>query len=172
MTNVPQFLRELLVKTFSARSYPGDERIAVNRPWTPEYEGNQVTHYFRGKRWQDITLEGLTKEYSGDAAASFHFMTDEGFLYYLPAFLSAALDLSRAGNIADALCAALSPTISNADEEDIRRINVRLRSLSPEEKNAVRQVLGHLALEYERMNYPDNPARTALLGIEGASTRH
>jgi hypothetical protein len=73
-------LKHGVAQAFSGRAYPGDDKIAETRPWIPEYEGNRVARYFRGKRWQDLSYDKLRKEYPADPTACMHFMLDEGFL--------------------------------------------------------------------------------------------
>jgi hypothetical protein len=155
-------LRRELARAFSARAYPGDDKIAETKAWLPEYEGNRVARYFKGRRWQDLTYQKLRAEYPGDPTACVHFMRDEGFRYYLPGFLAMALDLSDAGDIADTICGVLTEPTSDASAEDKARFASRMSGFSIEEKNAVRQVLEFLAREYDRARYPDNPARAAL----------
>jgi hypothetical protein len=155
-------LRRNLANAFSDRAYPGDDRIAETRPWIPEYEGNRVARYFKGKRWEDLSYQKLRAEYPADPTACVHFMLDEGFRYYLPGFLTMALDLKEAGDIADAICGTLTEPPHDAPAEDKARFTSRMSGLSSEEKNAVREVLESLASEYDRAGYPDNPARAAL----------
>lgn len=155
-------LRRDLARAFSRRSVPSDDKIAETRPWIPEYEGNRVARYFKGKRWQDLSYEKLRTEYPADLTACVHFMLDEGFQYFLPGFLTMALDLKEAGEIADTICGALTEPSRDAPAQDKTRFASRMGGLSSEEKNAVREVLEFLAREYDRAGYPDNPARAAL----------
>lgn len=155
-------LRRNLARVFSSRAYPGDNKIAESRPWIPEYEGNQVARYFKGKRWQDLSYQKLRSEYPADPTACVHFMIDEGFQYFLPGFLTMALDLNEAGEIADAICSTLTEPARDALPQDKARFASRMDGLSSEEKNAVREALEFLAREYDRAGYPDNPARAAL----------
>jgi len=155
-------VRRDLARAFSGRAYPGDNKIAESRPWIPEYEGNQVAHYFKGKRWQDLSYQKLRTDYPADPTACVHFMQDEGFQYFLPGFLTMALDLNEAGDIADTICGTLNEPPRDAPAQDKARFVSRMSGLSSEEKNAVREALEFLAREYDRAGYPDNPARAAL----------
>lgn len=155
-------LRGNLIRAFSGRAYPGDDRIAETRPWISEYEGNRVAGYFKGKRWQDLSYQKLRSEYTADPAACVHFMADDAFRYYLPGFLTMALDLNEAGDVADAICGTLTEPSRDVPAEDRARFTSRMSGLSSEEKKAVREVLEFLASEYDRAGYPDNPARAAL----------
>jgi hypothetical protein len=158
-------LRRNLASAFSNRAYPGDDRIAETRPWIPEYEGNRVARYFKGRRWQDLSYQKLRAEYPADPTACVHFMLDEGFQYYLPGFLTMALDLKEAGDIADTVCATLTEPARDAPAEDRARFVSRMHGLSNDERNAIREALKFLASEYDRAGYPDNPARAALKSL-------
>ena len=171
MTSDVEKLRRELARSFSSRAYPGDNKIAESRPWIPEYEGNQVACYFRGKRWQDLSYQKLRTEYPADPTACIHFLVDEGFQYFLPGFLMMALDLNEAGEIADAICSALTEPACDALPQDKARFASRMDGLSREEKNTIREVLEFLAREYNRVGYPDNPARTALGKQSGTNHR-
>jgi hypothetical protein len=159
-------IRSHLERAFLKRAYPGDQSLANTRPWLRSYEGNQVAAYFKGKVWQEISLDHLTKHYPGDSSATFHFMTEVAFLYYLPAFLSMSLDLPNAGLIAAGICNSFSMELHN-DPRDRERAERRIRAMSSEERDAVVDALSYLAAEYERREYPDNPARRALAAFYG-----
>ena len=156
-----QRLRGQLERSFAKRNYPGDQLIANTRPWLDSYEGNRVAAYFKGKSWQEITLEHLQRHYPADPVAAFHFLTDAGFLYYLPAFLSLSLDIRNAGLITDAICNSFSMEL-HEDQQDRERVERRIRSMSSEERAAVIHALTYLSEQYEREEFPDNPARRAL----------
>jgi hypothetical protein len=149
-------LRKQIVNAFQGRAYPGDDRIALADDRHPDYEGHRVARVFRGRDWREVTYPWLSASYPGDRTAILRFMQDEGFLYYLPAFLSLALD-SEAGDIADAVSYALTaPPASAAD--DGRRFHARISRLSGNEKAAVTAVLSHLA----KQDGPGSPAQDAL----------
>lgn len=162
MASEVEKLRSNLTRAFSGRAYPGDNKIAESRPWIPEYEGNQVARYLKGKRWQDLSYQKLRAEYPADPTACVHFMIDEGFQYYLPGFLTMALDLGEAGDVADAICGALTEPSRDVPEQDKTRFASRMNGFSNDERNALREALEFLAREYDRAGYPDNPARAAL----------
>jgi hypothetical protein len=149
-------LRDLIVKAFAGRSYPGDDRIALSDPRHPGYEGHRVAAFFRGKDWREVAAHGLETGYEGDPTAALRFLRDEGFHYYLPAFLTIALD-PHAGDIADAVAYALTAP-GSGPAEDRPQFQARMGRLSHEEKKAVTAVLRHLA---EREG-PGSPAQTAL----------
>jgi hypothetical protein len=148
------------MKAFSNRPYPGDDRIADSDRRYPDYEGHRVSAFFRGKDWRAVSFASLRDGYVGDRTATLHFMVDEGFLYYLPAFLLMALE-PQAGEMAEALSFALTDG-GTEGEEDSRRFHARMARLSAEEKAAVADVLRFLADGYDREGDPVNPARKAL----------
>jgi hypothetical protein len=145
-----------IVKAFASRSHPGDDRIALADDRHADYEGHRVATFFRGKDWRDVTYPWLAS-YPGDPTAILRFMRDEGFLYYLPAFLSLALD-PDAGEIRDAVSYALTAPGADASGGDRDRFRARMRRLSDDEKAAVTGVLRHLAEE----EGPGSPAQDAL----------
>jgi hypothetical protein len=149
-------LRDLIVNAFASRSYPGDAHIASADPRYADYEGHRVAAFFRGKDWRAVTGSALASGYEGDPGAALRFLRDEGFLYYLPAFLTIALD-PQAGDIADAVAYALTAPGSDR-AEDRRTFQARMSRLSEAENNAVTAVLRHLA---EREG-PGSPAHEAL----------
>jgi len=147
------------MKAFANRPHPGDDRIAASDPRYPDYEGHRVSAFFRGKDWRDVSLASLRDGYSGDVTATLHFMTDEGLLYYLPAFLLMALE-PEAAELVETLSFVLTDPQPESGEGS--RFRARMAGLSPEEKAAVASVLRFLAHAYDREGDPVNPARTAL----------
>jgi hypothetical protein len=154
-----QDLRDLIVNAFAGRSHPGDDRVALSDPRHPDYEGHRVAAFFKGKDWRAVTGPALASGYEGDASAALRFLRDEGFLYYLPAFLTIALD-PQEGDIADAVSYALSaPGPDRA--EDRAAFRARMGRLSAAEKDAVTAALRHLA----QREGPGSPAHEALQGF-------
>jgi len=148
------------MKAFSSRPYPGDDRIAASDRRYPDYEGHRVSAFFRGKDWHEVSFASLRDGYAGDRTATLQFMLDEGFLYYLPAFLLMALE-PQAGDMAEALSFVLTDPGPESGE-DSRRFRARMERLSAEERAAVADALRFLADRYEREGDPGNPARDAL----------
>lgn len=153
-------LRQRIVSAFSGRPYPGHDRIALTRDAYPSYEGNRVASFFAGKDWRELTFSALVDGYAGDPTAALHFMQDEGFLYFLPAFLQMALD-PGAREMTDALVFSLTDPGPQAGD-DSRVFRSRMARLSVEERRVVVDVLQHLAERAEREGEPDNAARHAL----------
>lgn len=183
MTDVGE-LRCQIAEAFARRSYPGDDRIADTDLRYPDYEGNTVAGFHRGKRWQEITLSRLRAGYEADPSACLAFMTPEGWRYYLPAYLLLALDRQASGAIGDAVVGALTHPRARADlrgrvtadlarePEDVlaeqsTRFEERVSGLSEPERDAVRAALEHLAEEVDAENESldqglPNDARAAL----------
>lgn len=156
----------MIENAFAKRPYPGDDSIADADRRYPDYEGHRVSAFFRGKTWREVSLRSLLDGYPGDPTACLRFMLDEGFRYYLPAFLLMALD-PQAAEITEPLCFALTdPGLQAGKEsqagEDARRFRARMAALSAEERAAVAGVLRYIADRYDRAGDPGNPAQDAL----------
>jgi hypothetical protein len=149
-------IKELIVNAFANRSYPGDDAIARADARYPDHEGHRVAAFLRGKDWRTVTAQALKTAYPGDPTAVPRFLRDEGFLYYLPAFLAMALDPAE-GDIADAIAYALTAPGTEA-AEDATEFRARMSRLSHAETKAVTAVLRHVA---EREG-PGSPADDAL----------
>lgn len=160
MVRTREDVRQQVVREFSGRRYPGDDRIGERDERYPDYEGHRVSAFFRGKDWREITYGSLRDHYPGDASACLHFMLDEAFRYYLPAFLLMALD-PQAYDMAEHVCFVLTDP-GPADAALHTRFRARVAQLSAAEKDAVTAVLRFLADDYDRKGEPMNPARAAL----------
>src|SRR5262249_32601998 len=55
-------------------------------------EAQGIEQFFRGKKWTEITLASLRKDYRGDPSACMTFMTPQAFRYYLPLFMTICLE--------------------------------------------------------------------------------
>src|SRR5215203_3227293 len=84
---------------FAQRPYPGDDNIALRRSDCPGYEGEEVWEIYRGKDWREILQAGREL----DLSSSLSFLTFEGFVYYLPAFLTLALDVDGPFGLGESL---------------------------------------------------------------------
>lgn len=81
-------------------------------------EGRAVEAYFREKGLDDITLEGLNKDYPHDPAACLVFMSNEAFAFFLPAFMRISLErYSTAGAIPEAVVGRLQDMAQGRDDE-------------------------------------------------------
>jgi hypothetical protein len=156
-------LREEIHAAFAGRPYPGDENLALRQPGCPGYEGDDVARFFRGKDWREITLESILNGSGLDRNAFMFFMTSEGFVYYLPAFLAMSLDVDGPFDFGEPLAFLLTPPPEGEKFGAWRDHFAGIVSfLTPEERQAVVHVLEYLASEYERRRYTTNQARMAL----------
>lgn len=156
----PKECRDLIGTAFASRPHPGDENIAHTDRRYPDYEGHRISDFLRGKTWQQITSETLLQDYQGDPRGPLFFTTDDGFRYYLPAFLLMALD-PQGEEITDSLVFALTAP-GKHKEEDLQRFHERMEKLTSDERAAVICTLHYLVEWYDREGLPDNPARDAL----------
>ena len=136
-------------EAFAGRPYPGDGEIALRRPACPGYEGEEVWERFQGRDWREILRTGQAREL--DLSSSMAFLTLQGFVYYLPAFLTLALDVDGPFEIGESLVFKLW-----SFPEEVAAL------LAPAEKRAVVHVLEFLARVYDERNYLRNNARVAL----------
>lgn len=144
---------------FAARPYPGDDRLALGPgyPGDEENEGDEsadVRRFFRGKDWREVTLDSILDGRGLQPNSFLFFLSTEGFVYYLPAFLLAALDVDERFDLGEPLAFRLMP-----EREDHSRLAA---ALTAEEKRAVAHALEHLAREYEQRRYTTNQAQAAL----------
>ena len=103
-------------KAFGDLSKPEKNEIASD---TSGYhlECNQVAEYFAGKAWREITAQLLWSEYIGDGSACLSFMSPQAFVYYLPTYMTIAInEYEHADVIADSAIYALTPE----KEEDLK----------------------------------------------------
>jgi hypothetical protein len=147
MDGVIQELEREIQEAFASRSYPGDDRIARRQPGCQGAEAEETWERFRGKDWRQIAAVGRELDFRDDVS----FLTPEGFVYYLPAFLELALDQESPTGIDDSLVFHLW-----SFSEEIASL------LQPKEKRAVVRVLEYLAGEYDKQNLVRNNAQAAL----------
>lgn len=140
-------LRREVHDAFSRRSYPGDDAIARRRPGCPGYEAEEVWRRYRGRDRPQVVAAGRQRNLRDDLG----FLTFEGFVYYLPAFLELSLDSDRRFDLDESLASFLW----SFPEEVASR-------LEPAEKRAVVHVLEFLAGEFDKRCYVQNNARAAL----------
>lgn len=155
-------LRAKIEGAFANSAYPGDEKIAMASSVFPDYEGNQVSAFLVGKHWQQITHLALINDYPGDPSSCMRFLQADGFRYFLPAFLTIALDFKNAGDIADSACNILTFVGDKGSDEDKKIFLDRVTALSDCQKAVVVAALEFFAAHYQQAGYPDNPAADAL----------
>ena len=81
-------LKEQVKAAFAEVPYPGDGNIVQGS----SLEAKEIESFFRGKRWEEITLENLNSNPPMDPSAGPSFMTEQAFHYYLPAYLMITID--------------------------------------------------------------------------------
>jgi hypothetical protein len=86
--------REVVVETireaWSDAEYPGDGNLAGRDDCCGEY--GYVAEYFRGKRWDELTLDHLLAHYEGPHYACTSFMSADAYAYYLGAMMIMAVE--------------------------------------------------------------------------------
>lgn len=87
MTNTVSELKQLLAETFPHKYV--DQESFWNRS---SLEGDRVRQFFQGKSWAEISAQSLRSGYRGDPSACLSFMSVQGALYYLPAYLSIVIE--------------------------------------------------------------------------------
>lgn len=76
-------------EAWASAEYPGDENLAGKNVCCGEYA--YVADYFRGRHWQDLTLEHLLEHYEGPHYACMSFMSAAAYVYYLGAMMLIAM---------------------------------------------------------------------------------
>ena len=92
--------------------YPGDDNLAGRSSGCPS-EYAYVEDYFRGKHWTEITPDGLSRDYPGPEDACLSFMSPRAFLFYLPAFMTMAVQYRD--HAPDSAVPALCPPRENPE---------------------------------------------------------
>jgi hypothetical protein len=114
--------------------FPADSTDGVSEYW-------QVRRFLEHKDWDAISAEDL-QSYKGDEQAILAFLTPKGFRYYLPAFMSIALEvINYYPALAGAVIFYLTPSDSKADAKgDIERYS----HLTSAERAAIRAWLKYV----------------------------
>ncbi|MEO8606855.1 MAG: DUF6714 family protein [Chloroflexota bacterium] len=127
-----QELREKVAKqieeAFADAPYPGDENIG----WGCGSEGGMLEEAFRGKHWSELSLELIL-----DNRDKLPCTTPEGFRFYMPAWLLAALlhyEMPKAYDLCQSLIFNLCPQDDSAMQEHFLR---HIAKFNAQEKAAV-----------------------------------
>jgi hypothetical protein len=140
-------LRRDIEAAFAPRPYPGDGAIARRRYGCAGMEAEQTWELFRGKDWREVVVLGR----QANLRDHLGFLTFDGFVYYLPAFLELALERGSPFDLDEALASFLW-----SFPEEVAAL------LDAGQKGAVVGVLDYLAAEFDRRGFVQNNARAAL----------
>jgi hypothetical protein len=132
---------------FAARARPDDEAIVDRGPRAQGTEPERAWQAFHGRTWQEMVEVGRKQSLREEMG----FLTQEGFLYYLPAFLVLAYDDDQPFDLDETLASYLWTRGEQVAER-----------LAPLEKRAVVQTLEHLSRVFEHQGFVRNDAQTAL----------
>jgi len=169
MAQQAEELRQEIRAAFNWRPHPGDDHVALGEPGCPGDEREDVARFFQGKDWRQITLDSIIESHELDLNAFLYFMSAEGFVYYLPAFLLASLEVDDRFDLGEPLAFKLTPPPGDPEETQDRGLEAWrdqyaqiVSALTPDESRAVTHVLEYLAREYDKRNYTRNQAQVAL----------
>lgn len=132
---MPDSRREALQRqieaAFADAPHPGDDHIGYD---ADDWESAELARAFKGRHWRELTPAELQYHSSS-------FLSSEGFRYYLPAYLLAALE--DHGNLMPHTVYGLTlPPGSSPEELRLRVWQLgRFEGLSPAQKRAVREFL-------------------------------
>lgn len=128
-------IRRQIEAAFADAPHPGDDRIGYD---PEDWESAELSRAFKGRHWRELSPAEL--QYHGSS-----FLSSEGFRYYLPAYLLAALE--DHGNLMPHTVYGLTPPEGSSPEEQrLRDWQLeRFEGLTPAQKRAVR-----VFLEYAR----------------------
>lgn len=132
-------------QAFANTIYPGDDKL-INANHCPECE--EIALAFQGKLWLQLTDVGFLRYHE----AAMSLMYPEGFRFYLPAFLRAALiDPEAADIIHDGLEFHLTPP----ETEGAEAMEYFLNRVSGFTKNQKQVIKAFLQNSFEYDSLPD-----------------
>lgn len=147
-------LTYLIKKSFSGLRYPGDNALVPDLD--NHLEQQQVKDYFKGKKWEDITLGSLRTEYIGDESACLYFMTEQAARYYLPAYLLiSVIDYNDADVIIDSVISMLTP--EEHDGSNLERFYSWVKGFSLEQCNVISLFLLYMAKNHSDYFFEGEP---------------
>lgn len=138
-------LKQQVEEAFASVPYPGDERIA----YAPDaWECEELNADFRGLHWKSVPRDVL-RRHSDDLAL----FSIDGFLFFLPAYLLAALD--DFWDVRGFVLSHLTPPEESEGGSEAWTSSLRrFEHLTPAQKHAVRA-----CLEYFRDEAPGDVSR-------------
>lgn len=143
-------LKEHVKAAFSSVPYPGDENLIRGS----SVEAQEIQEFFRGKRWEEITLEKLRGHPTMVSSDGPAFMTVEAFHYYLPAYLMIIIDKKPE---ADVIPEFIINTLSVTDAPEQRRkwYEARVARFTKAQRRAIKSVLEYVREMYEGLPHAD-----------------
>jgi hypothetical protein len=106
-----------------------------------EYAYSQA--FFGGRRWHDIEYVDILEAYPSGASAAVTFLSDQGFAFYLPLFMSCVLTkFCESGTLLESLLAELA---RSASPSGAKQFEARISLLNLSQKQCVAQFLSFLA---------------------------
>lgn len=155
-----QSVLQQVLEAFKHRPHPGADVVCLVRPEVPGHEGNRVRQALAHKTWEELSEEYLLQHFArGSLRAIPAFLTPQGFLYFLPAFLRLVLEnFDRWFGLGEALCFYI-------EESCVDNGKFSKGAISPSEAEAL---VAALQLFATRFGCPDsvNPALTALYRLQ------
>ncbi|MEO8498604.1 MAG: DUF6714 family protein [Planctomycetota bacterium] len=138
-------LLQSIAEAFNEVPYPGDNNLTVYDPAGREFD--ETWQLLRGTRWQDFPVEAFMR---GDTPIPD--LTAVAFHYYMPALLTAALDVDDNSDVGGSLTFFLSPSSAiNVDGPSFthydhrKEFHERLALFSTKQREVMIQVLKELA---------------------------
>lgn len=149
---------ETLVKnineSFSDAEYPGDDNIVYDNTGY-HLECNEVADAFRGKKWNEVPLEVLRYNHEG-----LFFFTAQGYRYYLPAYLRAAVQSYKvASNILGTVVFSLTPPTTEGPKTI--EFHRKMEGFEPSQKKVIKEFLEFVA-EFHGSDFANNLPKLAL----------
>ncbi len=78
------------------------------------WEYDRASKFYGFKSVHDVTLDAFTREYPGDWASSHYLLTDDAFLYFLPALMKVATEARTAPGISQTYATMLGSSLLTA----------------------------------------------------------
>lgn len=137
-------------KLFNKKGSPPREIIPAGPP-DHSFEYAYSADFFAGRMWTDISDTELLNTYPTGASAAVTFLSDPGFFYYLPLFMSCVLrNFTESGTLVQSLLFDLMrPSNLNGQEQ----FDARFGELEIAKKTCVAHFLKFLA-ECHADSYP------------------
>ncbi len=158
--STPEELRTEIEAAFAGQAYPGDGALALSQSGCSGYEGEAVGKFFRGRTWRSLTLDDILRDPDLDPNAFMSFMTSQGFLYFLPAFLIMSLDVEA--DLGDLLAFKLTPPGEAASRAWKQHFAEIVAGLNVSQRRVVTKVLRYLDDANRQRQYTAPAFRGAL----------